>query len=53
MPVDEQCPHSAYYLLNKYSCLLTDLFAKLNCEWQPNSLFVHKLKANVLFMGSD
>lgn len=45
----DQCLHSPYYLLNKYSCLLTQ---KTNPVWTPTCLFVHKLKADVLFMAS-
>lgn len=45
----DQCLHSPYYLLNKYSCLLTQ---KTNPVWTPTCLFVYKLKADVLFMAS-
>lgn len=51
----EQCT-AAYYLANKYSCLLTDIRhickTKL-CVTTEKCLFAHKPRTNVLFMGSD
>ncbi len=42
------------YQTNTCAISLTlDIFAKLNSAWRQNHVYVHKLKANVLFMVSD